>query len=143
MAINVLIIDDDPLVRDDVGYIVAELGATPLYAGNGAEALDIYRGSAKSVKLIICDTRLDVSSEVGYEVYDSLKNEGYVGRALGRSGGSQVTVGARGTPTCLINPELFKSVENVEEEWRKRGADYQDKGTSNSDLKRKIKELLF
>ena len=42
-GIQILIAEDDPLVRDMVQEVVADLGHTPAAARNGAEAWQLYR----------------------------------------------------------------------------------------------------
>jgi PAS domain S-box-containing protein len=55
---NVLLMDDDPMVRDVAGNILSHLGYDVVSARDGGEALDLYRkamGSARPFDVVILD----------------------------------------------------------------------------------------
>ncbi|GAC1337896.1 MAG: hypothetical protein NVSMB26_25210 [Beijerinckiaceae bacterium] len=58
MTPAILIVDDEPLVRDFVADILSEAGMTTLQAGNGDEALEVLRKKAVKVAVLLTDVRM-------------------------------------------------------------------------------------
>lgn len=71
-ADNILIVDDEPMIRDLFRRHLKEEGFYPLEAQDGFEALDILRKHS-DVGVILLDIRLPQLS--GLEVYDLLRKE--------------------------------------------------------------------
>jgi phosphoserine phosphatase RsbU/P len=71
MAVKILSIDDEPLVRESIVVFLEDSGFTVLEAGNGKEGLDVFRKERPD--LILCDIHmpvmggLDVLAEVHKE----------------------------------------------------------------------------
>ena len=68
---TVLIADDEELVRAVAARILETLGYTVLQAGNGAEALELFRGNREQVRLVFLDVRIPVMD--GIEAFRRLK----------------------------------------------------------------------
>jgi signal transduction histidine kinase len=54
----VLVVEDDPTVRDLAGELVKELGYEPLCARDGAEALTIVGGGGPTIQLVLSDVTM-------------------------------------------------------------------------------------
>jgi len=52
---KVLVVDDEPMVRDSVAAMVARLGYEPIKASSGEEALEIYREEGKEIVAVLLD----------------------------------------------------------------------------------------
>jgi CheY-like chemotaxis protein len=59
MAARVLIVDDEPEVRDGIAQLLRSAGYEPAGAANGAEALDLLRGGL-STQAILLDLMMPV-----------------------------------------------------------------------------------
>ncbi len=86
--VKVLVVDDHQgqleYVTDTLKY--SECGPFQLItASNGNEALAAYAAN-RDLGLVILDTDLAPSNEMGWQVYDKLREQGYTGPALARSG---------------------------------------------------------
>jgi two-component system cell cycle sensor histidine kinase/response regulator CckA len=68
---TVLIVDDEQLVVDVGSQMLTRLGYHVLVANNGDEAIEIYRNSQDSIKLVILDMIMPGMS--GSETFDRLK----------------------------------------------------------------------
>ena len=53
---NVLIVDDDEIIRLEEGRIIEQGGHTPIYAGDGAAAIEMYKEN--DIALVITDLRM-------------------------------------------------------------------------------------
>ena len=51
----ILLVDDDPAVREFVTEALERSGGTVLLAKNGAEAIDVYRRQADDIALVLLD----------------------------------------------------------------------------------------
>ncbi len=54
-ASAILLVDDDPAVREFVTEALERAGGSVLLAKNGAEAIDVYRRQADDVALVLLD----------------------------------------------------------------------------------------
>ncbi len=68
---TILLVDDEPLIIEVGGEILAALGYRVLTAASGQEAIDIYRRSQNRITLIIIDMIMPQMS--GGELFDRLK----------------------------------------------------------------------
>ena len=53
---NVLIVDDDEIIRLAEGRIIEQAGHTPIFAGDGATAVEMYKEN--DIALVITDLRM-------------------------------------------------------------------------------------
>jgi len=82
---KVLIVDDDKMVGEDLSDDLSMSGKyEPLIADSGNKAIEEYE-SNRDLGLVILDTDLG-PVEKGWQVYDRLREAGYQGPALARSG---------------------------------------------------------
>ena len=71
MKPRLLLVDDDPTVREMIGRVLAEAGHIVLPAANGQEALDF--ASATDVDLVLLDLNMPVKS--GWDTFERLTSE--------------------------------------------------------------------
>jgi len=71
LSARVLIVDDEPVLRELLGEILASAGITVLKAAGGREALDIYTGRS-DIDAVVLDMMMPEMS--GGEVYKELLN---------------------------------------------------------------------
>lgn len=69
---TILVVDDEPMIRDMVAWILDSKGYHVLMASGGEEAVDIYRQEAARIDLIVLDLVMPGMS--GEEVYFALRN---------------------------------------------------------------------
>jgi len=55
---RILVVEDDPTVRELTGEIVATLGYQPICAANGAEALEVVAGTDDPIHLVLSDVAM-------------------------------------------------------------------------------------
>lgn len=65
-APTVLIVDDDPLIRDVITAIARDEGCAAIVTASGDEAMRIVRYRAEPIDLVICDVSLE--DVTGFEV---------------------------------------------------------------------------
>lgn len=115
---KVLIVDDDPLVAQDLSDELSFSGKyKPFVATSGDEAVRTYK-LHNDLRLVILDTDLNPTNEKGWEVYDRLRGVGYQGPALARS--------ARGN-----RPE-----------WQGRSIEFLDKAVRMAELEATVNRLV-
>jgi len=68
---RILLVDDDPAIREMVGRVLTEEGYVVLPAANGVEALDI--AAAIEVSLVLLDLNLPVKN--GWDAFEQLSRE--------------------------------------------------------------------
>ena len=56
--VNVLVVDDDPLVLETVALLVTVMGFSAHRAKDGLEALELFRAQSKSFPLVIMDVEM-------------------------------------------------------------------------------------
>ncbi len=117
---NILIVDDDTYFAEDIGSIIEELSHIHLYAQNKKGALAQFQ-SYPAIGLIIFDTELKPTNEMGYEVYDALLAKGYKNSALALSASTDAKI-------------IW--------EWKQRNVRFLSKTTKLSDLRNVIKPYL-
>jgi len=69
---TVLVVDDEPMVRDVTREMLAGLGYTVLTAGSGPEALEVYRSGEAEIDVVVLD--MIMPGMGGGEVYDALRS---------------------------------------------------------------------
>ncbi len=52
---KILVVDDEPMVRDSVAAMLAKLGFEPVKASSGEEALEIYRREGREIVAVLLD----------------------------------------------------------------------------------------
>ncbi len=57
---SILVVDDDPPVRNVCGALIATLGFKPLFAVNGKEALEVFHGNRESIVCVVLDLAMPV-----------------------------------------------------------------------------------
>lgn len=117
---KVLIVDDDPMAAQDVSEILAfsrQISYEPILADRGDEALRQYEAH-QDIAIIILDTEFPGTDEFGWQIYDRLREAGYRGSALARSG--------RGN-----RPE-----------WQERSVEFLDKAASPEKLEATVNRLI-
>jgi len=68
---KILIIDDEPVVRNVLMESLSYMGFSPLVARNGVEALEIFRSRKKEIDLVILD--LVMRDRDGIEIFSEIK----------------------------------------------------------------------
>ena len=68
-----LVVDDDPAIRETLAAILDEEGYTVITATNGQDALDRLRASGATPCMILLDLMMPVMS--GPEFYDEMRND--------------------------------------------------------------------
>jgi CheY-like chemotaxis protein len=71
-GVPVLVVDDDPLVRDSIAGLLREWGCDVAAAATGAEAMTAIDAMAPAPAVILCDYRLP-EEETGIEVVRRLR----------------------------------------------------------------------
>jgi CheY-like chemotaxis protein len=56
--IAVLVVDDDPALRQMLQQTLVNMGAVVWSAGSGAEAVTLYREHAAEIDLVLCDVQM-------------------------------------------------------------------------------------
>jgi CheY-like chemotaxis protein len=70
-GITVLLVDDEPGVRQVTGQLLEQLGCRVLHAGGGNEALGIFRRQHGEIQLVVLD--LTMPEQSGYAVLSALR----------------------------------------------------------------------
>jgi DNA-binding NtrC family response regulator len=65
MPITVLLVEDEPAIRQLMAQVLALEGFRVFQARHGAEALDVYRAHGDAVDLLITDVRMPFLSDIG------------------------------------------------------------------------------
>ena len=60
----VLLVDDEPMIRNAASRILARLGCQVMVAKNGAEAVSIYRASQDIIDVVILDLGMPVMNGI-------------------------------------------------------------------------------
>lgn len=68
---TILLVDDDPIVQKTCGDMLKKLGYTLITAGDGREAIGIYRERRDAIDIVILDVMMPVMS--GNEAFEELK----------------------------------------------------------------------
>jgi PAS domain S-box-containing protein len=68
---TVLLVDDDEIVVDITGMMLAKLGFTVLCAGNGIEALELFQKHRQEIRLVLCDVSMPRMD--GWETLSALR----------------------------------------------------------------------
>ena len=63
---KVLIVDDEPIVRDICSRVLARHNFTPLLATNGVEGLDLYRQQHREIALVISDVSMPLMDGIEF-----------------------------------------------------------------------------
>ncbi|MDF1801000.1 MAG: PAS domain S-box protein [Planctomycetota bacterium] len=71
---SVLVVDDESSVRAVAGRMLERLGFSPIFAGDGLEALDLLEGSARDVVVVLLD--LTMPRMDGAETFRALRARG-------------------------------------------------------------------
>src|SRR5262245_24142168 len=71
MKLKILLVDDDPAIREMLGRLLAEEGYVMLPAANGQEALNM--AAATEVNLVLLDLNLPVKN--GWDTFERLTTE--------------------------------------------------------------------
>ena len=71
MKPRLLLVDDDPTVREMIGRVLTEAGHTVMFAANGQAALDF--ASATEMDLVLLDLNMPVKS--GWDTFERLTTE--------------------------------------------------------------------
>src|SRR5690349_10678681 len=71
MKPKLLLVDDDPTVREMIGRVLIETGYLVLLAANGQEALSL--AAATEVDLVLLDLNMPVKN--GWDTFERLTNE--------------------------------------------------------------------
>ena len=68
---KILVVEDDPAIRDVISRILAVLGYEVLTAGNGLEGVDLFFAEAEHIGLVLTDMRMPVmgGSEAVREIW--------------------------------------------------------------------------
>lgn len=68
---KILVVEDDPAIRDVISRILAVLGYEVLTAGNGLEGVDLFFAEAEHIGLVLTDLRMPVmgGSEAVREIW--------------------------------------------------------------------------
>jgi len=69
---TILLVDDEDMIIDVGGQILASLGYIPLLARSGKEAIDVYQKNRSRIVMVILD--MIMPGMGGGETYDRLKN---------------------------------------------------------------------
>jgi len=119
---DILLVDDEPAFHTDlvqeIEFSLANRNLRTHYAADGERALALY-AAHPGIRLAILDTELKPTNERGYEILDRLRERGYKGPALGRSGKS-----------------------GYKHQWKKRDATFLDKNARRSVFIDTLKRLL-
>jgi CheY-like chemotaxis protein len=75
---SILIVDDEPSIRDFLAFVLADEGFRVSTAGNGREALDLAKQAPPDV--VLTDLMMPVAD--GYELIDGLREEQIPVRAI-------------------------------------------------------------
>ena len=70
---SILVVDDEPLIRDWNVIQLSLLGYSSLVATNGLEAINVYKRAPADVKLVILDLNMPVLN--GIETYKILRQQ--------------------------------------------------------------------
>jgi DNA-binding response OmpR family regulator len=71
MKLKILLVDDDPAIREMLGRLLTEEGYAVLPAANGQEALDLAK--ATEVHLVLLDLNLPLKN--GWDTFERLTSE--------------------------------------------------------------------
>jgi DNA-binding response OmpR family regulator len=71
MKPTLLLVDDDPTVREMIGRVLTEAGHIVMFAANGQAALDL--ASATEMDLVLLDLNMPVKS--GWDTFERLSTE--------------------------------------------------------------------
>ncbi|MBD9388465.1 PAS domain S-box protein [Agrobacterium sp. AGB01] len=107
-TLNVLLVEDDALIRMNTAEMLIDLGHTVLEAGSGKEALMVAQSS---FDLLVTDIGLpDVS---GYDLVRELQSVGRVFKVILASGQSRVTDEAFSGATLITKPYSQEDLANA------------------------------
>jgi CheY-like chemotaxis protein len=67
----VLVVDDEPLLRQNTARVLARLGHTVVTAADGAEALEVFKERASEITLVVLDMSMPVMD--GPECFERMR----------------------------------------------------------------------
>ncbi len=86
--VKILIVDDYPDQSEYVTHVLkhtSTISYETIKATSLREAIAAYKEN-RDIELVVLDTDLAPTGEMGWQVFDALRNMGYAGPALARSG---------------------------------------------------------
>lgn len=75
---SILVVDDEPSIRDFLAFVLEDEGFRVITAGNGREALDLARRSPPDV--VLTDLMMPVAD--GYELINGIRSQNIPVRAI-------------------------------------------------------------
>ena len=61
---NVLVVDDEPIIRSVCGMVLSKNGFTPILAKNGCEGISLYKERHSEICLVLSDIAMPLMNEV-------------------------------------------------------------------------------
>jgi CheY-like chemotaxis protein len=116
---NILVVDDEDVVRDILGTVLRRHGLTPILASSGEEALQVYDQFQNNIPLVILDLTMPGLS--GEETLRELRQRNPGQRVLVMSGYSDQDIVRRCTALGLTDfiakpfelPTLLKKLQSI------------------------------
>ncbi len=72
MSKTILIVEDDPLLREVYQTIVKKAGFSVLLAGHGLQAIDLFQNNVEEIDVVLADINMPLMK--GTELTDHLRN---------------------------------------------------------------------
>ena len=109
---TVLVVDDDAIVRRALATTLTGLGYTTLEAGDGAEAVEIYRGKLGEIRAVLLDMIMPgMSGKAAYHALRAIDPNACVllmsGHTSNEEAQSLIDSGARGFVSKPYSPETL------------------------------------
>jgi two-component system chemotaxis response regulator CheY len=111
MNVKVLVVDDSPMMRKQIGRALTEAGYSIVEASDGLDALEKL-GASSDVRLVVCDVNMPRMN--GLEFLEKLKKDGFEVPVIMLTTEGQheliqraKTLGARGWIVKPFKPDLL------------------------------------
>lgn len=110
-AVNVLIVDDDPILLETLDFLVTSMGFTAHKAKDGLEAVEQFEARPDSIPLVIMDVEMPRLG--GLEATRKIRELNPSAKIILCSGYTQLDLWKAGPDAFLAKPFLFHDLRAI------------------------------
>lgn len=109
--INILVVDDDPLVLDTICFLVTSMGYQAHAAKDGSEAIDLFEARSASIPLVVMDVEMPRLG--GVEASQIIRKMEPSTKIILCSGNTRQDVWQADPDAFLLKPFMFNELRAV------------------------------